>query len=405
MPAPLEGIRVLDWTIWQQGPVASMMLADMGAEVIKIEEKNSGDPGRGLTRSRGINLELPQGRGVYFETNNRNKRGIALDLKKEKGKEVIYRLIEKSDVFVQNFRKGVAARLGMDYKSLVKYNPKLIYANASGYGSKGPDSAEPSFDYLGLARSGMMNIVGEPDMPPLGIVGGIADQMGAIMLAYGISLALIARVRYGMGQELDVSHLGSMMWLEGLNVSAFLLAGKELPRHKRAEALNPLWNHYKCRDSRWIALAHLQPDRYWEDFCKAIGSPELSSDPRFHDMNAREKNHKELIPILDRIFSQRTLTEWMKILEEKGDFIYCPVQRISDLPGDPQVIENEYIQGYSHPALGNIKLMGIPVKLSKTPGSIRLPAPAFGEHTEEILAEVAGYSSGEIAALKEQEII
>lgn len=405
MPAPLEGIRILDWTIWQQGPVASVMLADMGAEVIKIEEKNNGDPGRGLIRSRGISLELPQGRGAYFESNNRNKKGIALDLKKEKGREIIYRLVERSDVFVQNFRQGVAERLGIDYKALVQYNPKLIYANASGYGSKGPDSGEPSFDYLGLARSGIMNIVGEPDMPPLGLVGGIADQTGAIMLAYGISMALIARERFGTGQELDVSHLGSMIWLEGLNLSTFLMVGKELPRHKRAEAFNPLWNHYQCKDFRWIALAHLQPDRYWEDFCKAIGSSELSADPRFNDMNAREKNHKELIPILDRIFSQRTLEEWMQILEERGDFIYCPVQRISDLPGDPQVIENEYVQDYEHPVLGKIKLTGIPVKLGQTPGSIRLPAPALGEHTEEVLTEIAGFSWEEIAALKEQGII
>ncbi len=405
MPAPLEGIRVLDWTIWQQGPVASVMLADMGAEVIKIEERGSGDPGRGLTRSRGISLELPQGRGAYFESNNRNKKGIALDLKKEKGREIIYRLVEKSDIFVQNFRQGVAERLGMDYKSLVKHNPKLIYANASGYGPKGPDSAEPSFDYLGLARSGIMNIVGEPDMPPLGMVGGIADQTGAIMLAYGISMALIARERFGAGQELDVSHLGSMIWLEGLNVSTFLLVGKELPRHKRSEALNPLWNHYRCKDSRWIALAHLQPDRYWADFCAAMGSPELASDPRFADMNDREKNHKELIPILDAIFSRRPLAEWMKILEEKGDFIYCPVQRVSDLPSDPQAVENKYIQGYRHPVLGDIRVTGIPVALSETPGSIRLPAPAFGEHTEEVLTMVAGYSWEEIAALKEEGVI
>lgn len=405
MAAPLAGIRVLDWTIWQQGPVASVMLADMGAYVIKIEEKGSGDPGRGLKRSRGINMELPQGRAVYFETNNRNKKGIALDLKKEKGKEIIYRLVEKSDVFVQNFRQGVAERLGMDYKSLVRYNPRLIYANASGYGAKGPDSQEPSFDYLGLARSGMMNSVGEPDMPPLGMAGGIADQMGAIMLSYGILLALLARERFGIGQELDVSHLGSMMWLQGLNISTFLLVGQELPKHKRAEALNPLWNHYKCKDSRWIALAHLQPDRYWPDFCKAIGFPELSTDSRFCDMNAREKNYQELIPVLDKIFSQRTLSEWMKVFAEEGDFIYCPVQQVSDLPADPQVIENEYIQSYDHPALGNIKLMGIPVKLGKTPGNIRLPAPAFGEHTEEILTEIAGYSWEEIAALKEEDVI
>src|SRR5215475_408353 len=207
MPMPLEGIRVLDWTIWQQGPVSTMMLGDLGAEVIKLEERVGGDPGRGVMSIGGTMTGVSGQRNYYFEVNNRHKKSVTLNLKTPEAKEIVYKLVEKSDVFVQNFRKGVAGKLGLDYQTLSKYNPQLIYASATGYGPDGPDSGEPSFDYMGLARSGIMKAVGEPDMAPLSSTGGIADQMGAIMLAYGVITALFARERYGVGQEVDSSHL------------------------------------------------------------------------------------------------------------------------------------------------------------------------------------------------------
>ena len=260
MAMPLDGIRVIDWTIWQQGPVASAMLGDLGAEVIKIEERETGDPGRGILSASGVDLS---GRpNFYFEANNRNKKGITLDLRKPEAVEIVHRLAEKSDVFVQNCRQGVADRLGLGYEALRERNPKLIYANASGYGPEGPDSGEPSFDVVGLARSGIMLAAGEPDMPPLAIAGGVADQMGAIMLAYGVLAALIARERHGVGQVVDASHLGSMAMLQGLSLSAQLMMGFALPRQPRSRAGNPLWNHYRCADDKWIAVAMLQPDRY-----------------------------------------------------------------------------------------------------------------------------------------------
>src|SRR6185295_18079960 len=243
MPMPLEGLVVLDWTIWQQGPVASLMLGDLGAEVIKIEERVGGDPGRGMLRSAGLDLT---GRpNFYFEANNRNKKSIAVDLKKDAGREIVKRLAAHADVFVQNFRKGVAARLGLDAATLRAQNPRLIYASATGYGPEGPDSGAPSFDYLGLARSGIMLACGEPEDPPLGIAGGIADQMGATLLAYGILAALFARERTGRGQEVDASHLGSMAWLQGLGLSARTMLGRAIPRQSRRYATNPLWNHYR----------------------------------------------------------------------------------------------------------------------------------------------------------------
>jgi crotonobetainyl-CoA:carnitine CoA-transferase CaiB-like acyl-CoA transferase len=405
MTKPLEGYRIIDWTIWQQGPVATMMLADLGAEVIKVEERIGGDPGRGVMSIGGSTTGGEGKRNYYFEANNRHKKSIALDLKKPEGRAIVYRLVEKSDVFAQNFRKGVAAKLGLDYQTLSRYNPKLIYASASGYGPKGPDAGEPSFDYMGLARSGIMTAVGEPDMDPQNITGGIADQMGAIMLAHGIVVALLARERLGVGQEVDTSHLGSMMALQGLNLSCRLTLGKEFKRFYRTKAVNPLWNHYKCQGDKWICLAMPQADRYWSDFCQALGIQELEKDPRFATMKVRGKNAEELIMILDKVFASKPRDEWMGILKAGGDFIYTLVNNINDLPDDPQMLANEYVVDYDHPAWGSIKVVGSPLILSKTAADPRGTAPEFGEHTEQILIDTLGYSWDDVVRLKDEQVI
>ena len=403
MAMPLDGMRVIDWTIWQQGPVCSTMLGDLGADVIKVEERVGGDPGRGMAKMSGIDMsDKPN---FYFEANNRNKRGITVDLKKPEGREIIYRLVETADVFVQNFRKGVAERLGLGYAELRRRNPRLIYATATGYGPEGPESGDPSFDQLGLARSGIMLACGEPEMPPLAIAGGIADQMGAIMLAYGVMAALLARERFGVGQEVDGSHLGSMMALQGLSVSARLMWGFAIPRMPRKFQANPLWNHYQCQDGRWICLGMLQPDRYWAQFCRVVGRPELATDERFADLRVRAANAGAAIEILDEVFAGKPLAEWLRILRAGGDFIFCQVNAVDDLPNDPQVTANDYVVDFDHPRHGATQVIGLPVRLSETPGSIRLPAPEFGEHTEQILTETLGYTWEQVAALKEREVI
>ncbi len=403
MPMPLDGIRVIDWTIWQQGPVASLMLGDLGADVIKIEERVGGDPGRGVLKAQG--LDLRDRPNFYFEANNRNKRSLTVDLKKPAGVAIVQRLAERADVFVQNFRKGVAARLGLDAATLRAQNPRLVYASASGYGPEGPESGAPSFDYLGLARSGIMYSCGEPDDEPLAIAGGIADQMGAIMLAYGIVTALLARERTGRGQEVDASHLGSMAWLQGLGLSARLMLGRALPRQPRRFATNPLWNHYRCGDGLWLALSMLQPDRYWERFCAVLEIPEAAADARFKSMLDRMMNAGECIALLDQVFARRPRAEWLRRLAEGGDFIYSIINAVDDLPDDPQMQANGYVTAFEHPAFGPTQVVGLPVRLSDTPGSIRLPAPEFGQHTEAILTEVLGYSWEEIGRLREAEVI
>jgi crotonobetainyl-CoA:carnitine CoA-transferase CaiB-like acyl-CoA transferase len=400
---PLDGIRVLDWTIWQQGPVASLMLADLGAEVIKIEERVGGDPGRGVLKAQG--LDLTDRPNFYFEANNRNKRSIAVDLKKSEGVAIVQRLAESADVFVQNFRQGVAGRLGLDAATLRARNPRLIYASATGYGPEGPESGAPSFDYLGLARSGIMNSCGEPDDEPLAIAGGIADQMGAVMLAYGVLAALLARARTGRGQQVDASHLGSMAWLQGLGLSARLMLGRALPRQSRRFATNPLWNHYRCADGQWLALSMLQPDRYWVRFCQVLEIPEAATDERFATMLPRMMNCGDCIALLDEVFARQPRDEWMRRLSAGGDFIYSIVNTVDDLPDDPQMQANGYVVDFAHPAFGATRVVGVPVRLSETPGSIRLPAPEFGQHTEEVLTELLGYSWDDIDRLRREEVI
>ena len=403
MAMPLDGIRVIDWTIWQQGPVCSSMLGDLGAEVIKIEHRESGDPGRGMLKMSGIDLkDRPN---FYFEANNRNKKSLTLDLKKPAAREIIYQLAGKSDIFVQNYRFGVAARLGLDYATLRQYNPRLIYASATGYGPEGPERADPSFDQLGLARSGIMQAVGEPDMPPLQIAGGIADQMGAIMLAYGVLAALLARERFGVGQEVDASHLGSMIWLQGLSVAARLMMGFAIPRMPRKFASNPLWNHYCCGDGRWVCLGMLQPDRYWADFVRVLGKPELAADERFVNLRVRAANAGAAVEALDAIFATKPRDEWITLLRAGGDFIFTIVNSVDELPNDPQVQANNYVMDFDHPQFGTTQVVGVPVRLSQTPGQVRLPAPEFGQHTEEILTDLLGYSWEQIGALKEQDVI
>ena len=402
MAMPLDGVRVIDWTIWQQGPACSAMLGDLGAEVIKIEERVGGDPGRGVLIMAGLDIsDMPN---AYFESTNRNKKSITLDLKKDGAKQIVYELIAKSDIFVQNFRKGVADRLGLDYETLKQHNEMLIYATASGYGPEGPESGDPSFDLLGQARSGIMMAGGEPGAPPQSLAGGPADQMGAVMMAYGILAAYIAREKHGTGQRVDASHLGSMMWLQALSVSSKVMTGGAHPRSTRAAPGNPLWNHYRCSDDQWLSLAMLQADRYWADFTKAIERPELATDERFLDLRVRAKNSKACVAILDEAFATKPRAEWLEILRHGGDFIFCVVNSVNDLPDDPQVIANDYIVDFDHPRHGPTKVQGMPVRLHETPGEVRFPAPEFGEHTEQVLTEILGYSWEKVAELREREI-
>ena len=381
---PLSGLTVIDCTIWQQGTYASAMLADFGANVIKIEGPDSPDPGRGVS-------------DAYFQSHNRNKRGIVVDLKNPEGRETVLKLVEKADVFVQNMRQGVMAKLGLAYEDLKARNPLIIYASASGYGSKGPHAKWPAMDILGQARGGTMMTQGPPNLAPIFSFGGMADQVGAISLSYGILLALINRARTGEGQQLDASLLGGQVMLQSFNITGTLFTGQVPPRRAREEAA-PMWNVYRCRDGGYVALSMSLIGRWWKPFCEAIDRIDLRDDPRFCQLPDHYDHRAELITMLDELFAQKDQWEWVEFLCNRG--LPCaPVQDYEQIGRDPQVIANDYIVEYDHPSGERRRIVGPAVQLERTPGEIRMPAPEFGQHTEEVLLEF-GFGWDEIEQLQ-----
>jgi len=404
MSMPLEGIRVIEWGQMQQTPFATQLLGDYGAEVIKLEDRITGDAARGLMKIIGVATATGT-RNYYFECNNRNKKSITIDITKEKGRQIVYDLVAKSDVFMQNFRVGAAERAKLDYATLSGYNPRLIYVNTTGIGPKGPEAQSPILDPIGQARSGFMASAGEPHMPPVQAHFGLADQIGAVMGFASVLMALLARERLGVGQEVNTSLLAGMMTLLNLSVSSRLFVGKPIPRMTRSAAGNPLFNFYRCADDKWIQLAMLQSDRHWAAFCQVMGIGQLAEDPRFKDHNIRGQNSKALITILDELFATKTRQEWLGILAQNKDFIFGPVNDVNDLVNDPQVLANDYIIDYDHPVFGKTKMNGFPFELTRTPASVRREPPEFGQHTEEVLTETLGYSWDDVVKLKEEAVI
>ena len=289
-----------------------------------------GDAGRAVARASTLAPTLPGGRNAYFEANNRNKRGIAVNLKTQEGKAIVHKLVETADVFVENFRQGVAERLDIGYETLREINPMIVYGSATGYGPNGPDSALPSFDGCGQARGGLM-ISATPAgaEEPVRVSQGVSDQMGAIMLCQGVLAALVARHIQGVGQKVDASHLSANMWLQGMGMTmGLIMGGDRFGAYDRKSAWNVLANLYKCKDERWIQLMHLQPDRYWESFMTALGLPEIVEHPKYATMEARSENREELVRIMDRQFMTRTSAEWDAHFPRDGDFIYARVQSV-----------------------------------------------------------------------------
>ena len=403
MRQPLEGIRVLELAMFHAGPGGSAILADLGAEVIKIEQPEVGDPMRKLNLVGNVHLELEGGRSIWHEGANRGKKSVTIDLNKERGREVAYRLASKSDVFLTSLRRPAVEKLRMDYSVLSKINPKLIYAWVSGFGPNGPDRDVAAFDYQGQGRSGMMFCVGEPQMPPLVSQFGIIDQATSVMASHQVLTALLMRERFGVGQEVHVSILSTALYLLYMNVLIALVGGFEVPRHQRSKEY-PLRNYYKCADDRWLIMTLTISERYWPPLCQAIGHPQLESDARFDTDEKRHANSEQLVAFLDQVFATRPRREWLDVLA-KYDLPVGPVHRLSELVEDPQILQNNYIVDFDHPWLGKIKIPGYPIHFSESYAGTRSSAPELGQDTEAVLTDLGGYSEKEIAQLRDEGVI
>lgn len=396
---PLEGVRVVEFGTFHAGPGADAILGDLGAEVIKIEEAR-GDPMRHWKEVGGIRFPMKNGEGIPFQFTNRNKKGIWLDIRRDKGQEILHRLIHGADVFMTNLRRSTKAKLCIDYETLRKVNPRVIHASVSGFGQEGHLSDLGAFDPMGQARSGMMFATGldEPHLIHLAIL----DQTASIALSQAILTALFVRERRGIGQAIHISLYGTALWMQYTNLMiAGCLSFNPVPKDRRM--YSPLRNFFCCRDGKWIIGTHHPEQKYWPLLCEATGQAELLKDPRFAEISEVLEDRPFLIDRFDKVFATKTRREWLEILRGKG-LLYGPVQRVEDVLTDPQALSNGYVVDFEHPSLGKIKIPGYPVHFSASHVGTRASAPALGEHTDSVMKEI-GYSDQEIAEIREAGVI
>lgn len=403
MAGALEGIKVIELGHWGVIPMGTAIMADCGAEVIKLENPDGGDWIRGFASIEGISLER-KGIHVTFELMNRGKRGMVVNLREEEGRQIVYDLVKGADVFATNYQQPVLEKLQMTYEVLSKLNRGLVYAHLTAFGKKGPDGNKPGFDYSAYwARSGVMAKLANVGAPPSTQRPAYGDSTTAMMIAAGVSMALLHRNRTGEGQLVDFSLYGTGCWTGNFDLQIYLMSGEEFPNTDRKKARNPLWNTYQTKDGRWMQFVMVISDLYWGEMCKSLGKPELEHDPKYESHARREQNNESLVAIIAEAMASKTLDEWEKIFDERN----LPTSRVAAIPevaDDPQAIENEFFQELDHPIAGKIKLVAAPVKFSKTPTRIAGPAPQLGQHTEEVLLEM-GKTWDDIARLKEKGII
>lgn len=395
MNAPLHRIKVLDFTRVAAGPYCAMMLGDMGAEVIKIEEPFKGDDLRHMDK------DYLGGESTYFLGLNRNKKSIALDLKSPQGNEIAKKLAKWADVIMESFRPGVMQKIGLHYEEIIKINPNVIYCSISAFGQEGPLSLKPAMDIIIQAVGGIMGITGEQDRPPVKVGAPITDFATTFIACYGIMLALYVREKTGLGQKVETSLLDSTISLLANHATGFLTKGIDMKPMGSAHPQMVPYQAFETKDK--YIIVGVMNQKFWYKFCKALDMPDLASDPRFCDNPSRVKNKAELIPILEKNFRERPGDEWLKLLEQE-DIPCAPINTLSQLFKEEQVKINEMIIDIDHPTAGKIKTLGIPVKLSKTPGRVQSPPPRLGQHTDQILINL-GYTQDEIDRMRNEKII
>ncbi len=400
---PLEGIKVIELATWAVVPCACEIMGDWGADVIKIEHPSGGDPTRGWAGPGWLPPSSPV--GIGWIADNRSKRSISLDVSKELGREIAYKLVEKADIFASNLQEPSLQRIGMEYEKLKQINSKLIYAHLTGYGREGPNWEKPGYDYSAFwASSGIMSLIGEAGTPPAFQRPAMGDHMATGYLLAGIIAALRARDTQGIGQRVDVTLMGTAMWIADWQTQATLLTNQDAKQVSQKELPNPMFNIYQAKDGRWFMFAMLfLPDRLWPPFCRALGIEHLEHDHRFETTEKRAEHCKELISIIGEIIASKTSKEWAPIFDKHG-LIWAYVHTIKSAIEDPQTEANQFVVEVEHPELGKIKMVNSPVAFSQTPSSPSMPPPLLGQHTENILLEL-GYNWDDIITLKDREVI
>ena len=395
MAGPLKGIRVLDLTRILAGPYATMILRDLGAEVIKIEQPGVGDEARDFG-------PFKNDFSLYFMSVNRGKKSVTLNLKAPRGKELFLELVKGSDILVENFRPGTMEKLGLGYESLKVHHPSLLYAACSGFGQTGPYAMRGAYDMIIQGMGGIISITGEPDRPPVRVGTSIGDITSALFTAIGILSALRHRDQTGEGQLIDVGMLDCQVAiLENAMVRYFSTGDIPRPLGRRHPAITP-FEVFESADG-YVVIA-IGNNELWRKFCEHVNYPELIDNERFHTNALRTENHESLFPILAEIMCRRTTDAWVEALEEIG--VPCgPVNTIDKVVNDPQVLARDMIAEVEHEVTGTVKIPGIPIKLSETPGQIDAPAPNLGEHTSEVLTGLLGLEVEEVNQLKQDEVL
>jgi len=394
MKSPLEGLVILDMTRFLSGPFCTMLLGDMGAEVFKIEPPEIGDDTRAWAPFIG-------GQGSYYLSTNRNKKSLCVDTRQEEGNEVLRRMVGNADVFVENFKPGLMDRLGLDFKSLIALNPRLIYCSISGFGQSGPYRDRPGYDQILQGMSGLMSITGTEESGPVRVGLAIGDIITALFATYGILSALYARERTGKGQWVTTSILEATVGILTMQAGKYFATGQPPgPAGNHHPVISP-YGVYQTKDKPMnIAVG---TETMWKNFCRVIARPELEADERFQKNHDRVKNRPELNKLIENALAPKTQAEWVEALNQAG--IPCgPIYTLDQVFQDPQVLHQKMYLEMDHPKTGRIPMTGLPVQLSENPPEVILPPPLLGEHTGEVLQKF-GFSREEVQHLFAEKIV
>ena len=387
------GVRVLDLSRMLAGPYGSMLLADLGAEVIKIEDPDGGDPMRTMGPPY-----LPDGESAYFLAINRNKKSVVIDLTRADGRDVFLDLVRHADVVWENFRPGVLGKLGCDYPALSTVNPRLVMCSISAYGQEGPYRDRPAFDLALQAMGGAMSVTGEPGQAPVRMGLPMGDLAGGMFGAFAVAGALFRRATTGMGAHIDLSLLDAQVSLLSYMAQYFWTDGQVPPRLGSAHVSVVPYGSLATRDGHLIVAVF---EKFWPGFCRAAGLAEWERDPRFAGNRERVANRAALMPLIEAAFRERTTDDWLERLREQG-VPAAPIQSVDQVLADPQVKQRQMVVDVRHPTLGTLPTLGTPIKVDGEMGLDVVASPALGQHTDEVLRSLLGYPPARIAALRDE---